>query len=71
MLSTNVTKVLKSSKTANKSNAKLYYNVLRRMKLNPKEMTAAELLNGMANGKFPSFDTVSRMARKVKNSNNQ
>ncbi len=65
-----IEKILKTNKTASNSTSKLYLQLLRSMKINPKEMTAAELLNGMNAGKLPSFDTVSRMSRKVRNSVN-
>ncbi len=63
----NIKTILLTSKTANKSTAKLYYHLLRSLGMNPKTMTAAELLNGMSSRKLPSFDSVSRMSRTVRN----
>jgi len=63
-----IQKILKNKKSANNSTSKLYLHLLRSMKMNPKEMTAADLLNGMNKGKYPSFDTVSRLSRKIRNS---
>ena len=62
-----IQEILKTNKRATTSTSRLYYQLLRSMKMNPKTMTAAELLRGMDKKTFPSFDTVSRMSRKYRN----
>jgi len=59
--------ILETKKTAKLSTAKLYYHLLKEMKINPKRITAADMLNKMHKRMLPSFDTVSRVSRNIRN----
>ncbi len=61
-----VRSVINSKKTASTSSAKLYYFVVKDAGVDLDNMSAKTLLNNMANGKLPNFDSISRMGRMAK-----